>query len=62
MKWYVTTILMPDNILYIGITEEDYGQLITVSTHNTEDEANEACRQYSITYNIPMFSEYREEV
>jgi len=60
MKWYVTTILMPNDVLYVGITEEDYGQGITVSGHNTEDEADKACKQYSITHNIPMFSEYRE--
>jgi len=61
-KWYVTTILMPDDILYVGITESDFGTDITSSKHNTEEEANEACKQYSITHNIPMFSEYKEEV
>lgn len=57
MKWYITTILMPDNILYVGITEEDYGQGITVSTHNSENEVGQACKRYSIAHNITMFSE-----
>jgi hypothetical protein len=61
MKYCVTTVLMPDNILYVGITEEDYGQGITVSTHNNENETEQACKQYSITHNIPLFEEYREE-
>jgi len=55
IKWYVTTILMPDNILYVGID-------ITISEHNTEEEADAACKKYSIANNIPMFEEYREEV
>ncbi|MDD2496051.1 MAG: hypothetical protein PHE29_12765 [Tissierellia bacterium] len=62
IKWYVTTILMPDNILYVGITESDFGTDITISEHDTEEEADEACRQYSIENNIPLFEEYREDV
>lgn len=61
-KWYVTTVLMPDDILYVGITESDFRTHITISEHNTELEADEACKQYSITNNIPMFEEYKEEV
>jgi hypothetical protein len=62
IKWYVTTILMPDDVLYVGITELDYGIDITISEHDTEEEADEACRQYSIENNIPLFEEYREDV
>ena len=62
MKYYVTTVLMPDDILYVGITESDFGIDITISEHNTESEAEQACKQYSIKNNIPMFNEYREEV
>ncbi|MFA6662532.1 MAG: hypothetical protein WCS56_05820 [Bacilli bacterium] len=59
-KWYVTTILMPDDILYVGITQEEYGTEITVSEHDTEDEAEQACKEYSIKNNIPLFEEYKE--
>ena len=62
MKWYVTTILMPDDILYVGITESDFGIDITISEHDAEKKAEQACKKYSIENNIPMFSEYREEV
>lgn len=34
-KWYTTTILMPDDQLYVGITEGDYGTDITISEHYT---------------------------
>jgi len=61
-KWYVTTALMPDNVLYVGITESDFGIDITISEHDTAEEAEQACKKYSIENNIPMFSEYREEV
>ncbi len=60
MKWYVTTVLIPNDILYVGITESDFGIDITISEHNTEEETDQACRQYSIENNIPMFEEYRE--
>lgn len=59
-KWYTTTILMPDDQLYVGITEGDYGTDITISEHDTEQEAEQACETYSKQHNIPMFSEYRE--
>jgi hypothetical protein len=62
MKWYVTLVLMPDDVLYVGITESDFGIDITISEHDAEDEADQACKQYSKQHNIPMFSEYREEV
>lgn len=60
MKWYVTTVLMPDDVLYVGITESDFGIDITVSEHDTEQEVDEACKQYSIDNNIPMFEVYKE--
>jgi hypothetical protein len=60
-KWYVTTILMPDDQLYVGITETDYGIDITISQHDTEQEADQACEAYSKRHNIPMFAEYKEE-
>ena len=59
-KWYVTTVLMPDDQLYVGITESDFGVDITISQHDTEQEAEQACKQYSKEHNILMFSEYRE--
>ena len=62
IKWYVTTILMPDNILYVGITESDFGIDITISEHDTEEEADKACKKYSIENNIPLFEEYKEDV
>jgi len=61
-KWYVTTVLMPDDVLYIGITESDFGIDITISEHDTEEEAEQVCKQYSIENNIPMFNEYREVI
>jgi len=60
-KWYVTTALMPDDKLYVGITESDFGVDITISEHDTEDEAAIACTQYAKENNIPEFSEYKEE-
>lgn len=60
-KWYVTTILMPDDNLYVGITESDYGIDITISQHDTEQEAEQACEAYSKQHNIPLFAEYKEE-
>ena len=60
-KWYVTTILMPDDVLYVGITESDFGIDITISEHDTQEQAEQACEAYSKEHNIPMFSEYREE-
>jgi len=61
-KWYVTTVLMPDDKLYVGITESDFGVDITISEHDTEDEADRACKEYAQTNRIPEFSEYREEL
>lgn len=60
-KWYVTTILMPDDNLYVGITETDYGIDITISQHDTEQQAEQACEAYSKQHNILTFAEYREE-
>lgn len=62
MKWYVTIILMPDDQTYVGITEGDYGTEITLSEHYTQEQAEQACGQYSIKHSIPMFGEYRQEV
>lgn len=59
-KWYVTTVLMPDDQLYVGITESDFGVDITISQHDTEQEAKQACKQYSKEHNILMFAEYQE--
>ena len=61
-KWYVTTVLMPDDILYVGIAEGDYGTEITVSEHYTQEQAELACEQYSRDHNISMFGDYRQEV
>lgn len=61
-KWYVITILMPDDVLYVGITESDYCIDITISEHDTQEQAEQACEAYSKEHNIPMFSEYQEEV
>jgi len=55
MGWYVSTILMPNNVLYVGITDEDYGKEITISEHDTQAQAEEACKRYSKEHNIPMF-------
>lgn len=63
IKWYVITDTMPDNILYVGINDDSYygdGQII--STHDTQEQAEDACRQYSIEHNIPLFEDYRQEV
>lgn len=60
MKWYVTTCLMADDRLYVGTTQEDYGEEITVSEHDTEDEAEKAAREYSKANGIPLFEEYQE--
>jgi hypothetical protein len=57
-KWYVTTVLMPDDQLYVGITESDYGTDITISQHDTEQEAEQACKNYSKRHNIPLFEGY----
>lgn len=61
-KWYTTTILMPDDQLYVGITEGDYGTDITISEHYTQEQAELACEQYSRDHKISMFGEYRQEV
>jgi len=61
-KWYTTTILMPDDQLYIGITESDYGTDITISQHDTEQQAEQACKQYAKEHNIKLFMEYKEVI
>jgi len=58
-KWYVTTVLMPDDQLYVGITESDFGVDITISQHDTEQEAEQACKQYAKEHNIKLFAEYK---
>lgn len=60
MKWYVTTVLMPDDKLYVGITEENYGEGITVMECDTEQEADELCGVYAMEHNLPTFAEYRK--
>lgn len=62
LKWYTTTITMPDDQIYIGITESDFGIDITISEHNTQEQAEQACEAYSKQHNIPMFSEYKEYI
>jgi hypothetical protein len=58
-KWYVTTILMPDDQLYVGITETDYGIDIIISEHDAEQEAEQVCKQYAKEHNIKLFAEYK---
>ena len=63
IKHYVILETMPNNILYVGINDDSYygdGQII--SAHDTQEQAEDACRQYSIVHNIPLFENYRQEV
>ena len=60
MKWYVTIVPMPDDQLYVGITEGDYGTDITISEHYTQEQAELACERYFRDHKISMFGEYKE--
>lgn len=60
-KWFVITDTMPDNIFYVGINDDSYyGDGTLISTHDNQEQAEQACRQYSIDHNILMFEDYRE--
>lgn len=64
MKWYVSTVLMPDDKLYVGMDEyynngeERESGFITVC--GTEQDADEMCKVYATKHNLPTLSEYKE--
>lgn len=65
MKWYVTTVLMPDDKLYVGINEYHGGEeecLGFVALFDTEQDADEFSCAYATEHNSPTFAEYKEEV
>lgn len=65
MKWYVTTVLMPDDKLYVGINEYYKGvesELGFITIAENEQDAEALCKVYSEKHNIPMFEEYREVI
>jgi len=64
IKWYVSTILMPDDKLYVGMDEYfntgEEQETGFIAIFDTELQAEQACKQYSIQNNIPLFEEYKE--
>lgn len=63
MKWYVCIETQKDGKDYVGICEYYGGEESQegfVSLHDSEDEADAACREYSEEHGISLFEEYRE--
>lgn len=64
MKWYVTTVLMPDDKLYVGINEYyNNGEELEagfIAICETEQDADILCNVYASKHNLPTFKEYRE--
>jgi len=61
-KIYYIEFNGPSGDGYVSYDNDSCHSLDMAMAFNTEEEANEACRKYSIENNIPMFGEYREEV
>jgi len=60
MKWHATLVLMPDDQIYVGITEDNYGDGITISEYDTQEEADDFCGAYAAEHNLPTFADYKE--
>lgn len=64
MKWYVTTVIMPDNKTYVGINEYynngEERETGFIAICETEQDADELCKVYATKHNLPTFKEYRE--
>lgn len=58
-KWHVLQVVGPDGKDYIGIDQDPCGEVI--SSHDTEDQAEAAAREYALKTGVPEFSEYRQE-
>lgn len=58
--WYITTILMPDGFIYVGITEEKPEGYRKGSGYKTMEQAEHMARLYAQMNELPMFEEYRE--
>jgi hypothetical protein len=64
-KYYVTTILMPDDQLYVGINEylgdEEKNDPGFIMVFDNELDADDYCEAYAMEHDLPTFANYKED-